>query len=145
MLGALAERAPAERDPVALTEHVRTALRRTITHAHAAGDGAGAVLTLDPMIEDAVREAIHETAAGTTLGLEPQLSRQILEAVGRAVEAASAGASEARSPPVILASADVRRHVRRLIETAHPQVAVLSHLELAPEALVRTVGRIDAR
>ena len=31
ILGALAEWAPLERDPVALTEHVRTALRRQIT------------------------------------------------------------------------------------------------------------------
>ena len=143
MLGALAERAPGERDPVVLTEHVRVALRRAITHAHASSDGVVPVLTLDPMIEDAVREAIHKTPAGSTLALEPQISQDIVEAVGRA--AASAPAVEARPSPVILTSADLRRYVRRLIETAHPGLAVLSHPELAPEAEVVLVGRVEAR
>jgi len=145
VLGALAERpTAAERDPGALTEHVRAALRRTITHAHTGQDGAVPVLTLDPMIEDALRDAVHQTGAGSTLGLEPQLAREILESVTRAVAAATSSSSGTDGGPVILASADVRRHVRRLIEATHPRLPVLSHLELAPEATVRTVGRIQA-
>ena len=144
VLGALADRpAAAERDPAALTEHVRVALRRSITHSHTGQDGAVPVLTLDPMIEEALRDAVHQTGAGSTLGLEPQLAREILESVTRAV-AAAAESGPGGGGPVILASADVRRHVRRLIEAAHPRLAVLSHLELAPEATVRTVGRIQA-
>ena len=144
VLGALADRpAAAERDPAALTEHVRAALRRTITHAHTGQDGAVPVLTLDPMIEEAVRDAVHQTKSGSALGLEPQLAREILASVTRAM--ATAAGSGPGGVPVILASADVRRHVRRLIEATHPRLAVLSHLELAPEATVRMVGRIEAR
>ena len=84
ILGALAEWAPQERDPVALTEHVRVALRRAITYKHAGDAGVLAAYLLDPMIEDAIRDAIQKTATGSYLALEPQISRDIIAAVGRA-------------------------------------------------------------
>ena len=85
ILGALAEWAPQERDPVALTEHVRVALRRAITYKHAGDAGVLAAYLLDPMIEDAIREGIQKTATGSYLALEPQISRDIIAAVGRAL------------------------------------------------------------
>jgi type III secretion protein V len=143
ILGALAEWAPLERDPVALTEHVRAALRRQLTASHLDRTGTVGVFLLDPMIEDAVREAIHKTATGSYLALEPELSRDILAAVGRALAApAAAGPPGDGGAPVLLTSADIRRYVRRLIETEHPQVAVLSYPELAPEAKLHPLGRI---
>jgi len=143
ILGALADWAPHERDPVALTEHARGALRRAITHRYATADGVVPVFLLDPMIEDAVREAIHKTAGGSYLALEPQLSREIVAAVGRTVgETTGTPAPSASTPPVILTSADIRRYVRRLIETEHPQLAVLAYPELAPEARLQPLGHV---
>jgi type III secretion protein V len=140
ILGALAEWAPLERDAVALTEHVRAALRRAITFKHADARGVVPALLLDPMIEDAIREAVHKTATGSYLALEPQISRDILAAIGRAV---SAGPSEADGPgPVVLTNAEIRRYVRRLVENDHPNLAVLSYQELAPEAQVQPLGRV---
>jgi type III secretion protein V len=133
ILGALAEWAPIERDPVALTEHVRAGLRRQITAKHAGPGGVLAVHLLDPMIEETIRESVHKTSTGSYLALEPALSRDILGAVGKAI----AGRHE-----IILTGADVRRYVRRLVETEHPQVAVLSYQELAPEVQLRPLGRI---
>ena len=138
ILGALAIWAPQERDPVALTEHVRAALRRPITFGHAT-DGVLAAYRLDPLIEDAVRDAIHRTATGATLALEPPLARDIVQAVGRAL-AERTGPGSA----VLLTSADIRRYVRRLIEIDHPQLAVLAYPELAPEAEVQDLGPIRA-
>jgi type III secretion protein V len=150
ILGALAEWGPSERDPVVLTEHVRTALRRAITYCHANADGVLSAYLLDPLIEEAVREAIHKTATGSYLALEPQLSRDIMQAVGRALSTISAGAGKNRGDegkpqapmPVILTSVDIRRYVRRLVETEFPRVAVLAYPELAPEAQVQALGRI---
>jgi type III secretion protein V len=135
ILGALAEWAPQERDPVALTEHVRAALRRAITHRHAGESGVLAAYLLDPVIEETVREAIHKTATGSYLALEPQLSRDIIAAVGRAI----GGDGHA----ILLTGAEIRRYVRRLIETDHPHIAVLSFQELAPEAQIRPIARIS--
>jgi type III secretion protein V len=135
ILQALAEWAPIERDPVALTERVREALRRQISYRHA-GSGALGVYLLEPMIEETVREAIQRTATGSYLALEPALSRDILRAVGRAIPAAA-------QAPVILTRADIRRFVRRLIEAEYPRVAVLSYQELSPETRLAPLGRVQ--
>jgi type III secretion protein V len=137
ILGALAEWAPHERDPVALTEHVRGALRRAITYRHAGEGGVLAAYLLDPMIEDTIRESVQKTASGNYLALEPQLSRDIVAAVGRAV------GPGAGSGAVLITGAEIRRYVRRLIETDHPGLAVLSFQELAPEAQIRPIARIS--
>ena len=134
ILGALAERVPADSDAVTLTELVRAALRRQITFSHAGSAGVLRAYFLDPTIEDTVREAIQHTASGGTLALEPELSSDIVEAVGRAV-----GDNPA---PVIVTAADIRCHVRRLVETEHPQVAVLSYQEIEPDVKLQPVGRI---
>jgi type III secretion protein V len=134
ILGALAEATPADSDPVTLTERARAALRRQITFAHAAGSGVLQAYFLDPMIEDTVREAIQRTASGSTLALEPELASDIVKAVGRAVADNSA--------PVIVTTADIRCHVRRLIESEHPEVAVLSYQEIEPDVKLQPLGRI---
>jgi len=136
ILGALAEWAPHDRDPVALTEHVRGALRRVITHRYAGDGGALAAYLLDPMIEDAIRESVQKTATGSYLALEPQLSHDIVAAIGRAIGPGST------SGAVLLTGAEIRRYVRRLIETEHPTLPVLSFQELAPEAQIRPIARI---
>jgi type III secretion protein V len=137
ILGALAEWAPHERDPVALTEHVRGALRRVITYRHAGDGGVLAAYLLDPMIEDTIRESVQKTPTGNYLALEPQLSRDIVRAVGRAVGPGTGVGG------VLLTGAEIRRYVRRLIETDHPDLAVLSFQELAPEAQIRPIARIS--
>jgi type III secretion protein V len=135
ILGALAEWAPVERDPVALTEHVRSALRRQITAKYAGPSGSLPVFLLDPMIEETIRESIHKTATGSYLALEPALSRDILAGVGRTVGGGGQSA-------VILTSAEIRRYVRRLVEAEYPQLAVLSYQELSPETQLQPLGRI---
>jgi len=136
ILGALAEWAPQERDPVALTEHVRVALRRAITYKYAGDAGVLAAYLLDPMIEDTIRDAIQKTATGSYLALEPQISRDIIGAVGRAL------GPEGSNGAVLLTGVEIRRYVRRLVETDHPGLAVLSFQELAPEAQIRPIARI---
>jgi len=137
ILGALAEWAPQERDPVALTEHVRVALRRAITYKHAGDSGVLAAYLLDPMIEDAIRDAVQKTATGSYLALEPQISRDIISAVSRAL------GPEGSNGAVLLTGVEIRRYVRRLVELEHPGLAVLSFQELAPEAQIRPIARIS--
>ncbi len=75
-----------------------------------------AAYLLDPMIEDTIRDAIQKTATGSYLALEPQLSRDIVAAVGRAVGPGATGGA------VLLTGAEIRRYVRRLVETEHPDL-----------------------
>ncbi len=134
ILEALAIHATTEKDPIALTEAVRAALRRPITHAHARG-GALLVHLLDPLIEDTVRDAVQRTSSGSYLALPPDLARDIVAALGRALADAS--------HPVILTQADVRRFVRRLVENELPDVTVLSYQELDPAVTVQPLGRVQ--
>jgi len=134
ILGALAERAPGDSDPVTLTEHVRAALRRQITFAHVGGSGVLGAYFLDPMIEDTVREAIQPAATGSTLALEPEISSDIVNAVSRAVADSVA--------PVIVTTADIRCHIRGLLESEHPKIAVLSYQEIEPQVKLQPLGRI---
>lgn len=137
ILEALAKRAtakPGEPDAAALAEDVRRALRRQITHQYSGQDGSVGVFFLDSMIEETVREAIRKGAAGAHLALEPELSNDIVRAVKNAVTDVAS--------PVLLTTGDVRRHLRGLLESEQPQVAVLAYQELMPEAKLRTLGRI---
>ncbi|MCC6993780.1 MAG: FHIPEP family type III secretion protein [Deltaproteobacteria bacterium] len=134
---ALADAPPGERDGALLAERVRGALRRQLSHQHAA-DGQLDVLLVDPEIEDAVRSAAARSAAGALLALEPALQEDVLGALRRAL-ASRPGAAR---PPVVLVPADVRRPLRRLLELERADIAVLSFQELLPDVRTNPVGRI---
>jgi type III secretion protein V len=135
ILEALAVVANVEKDPLNLTEYVRGQLRRVITFKLTRGSPDLGVVLLDPTIEDTVRRAIARTPNGSFLTLPPAPSRDVVTAIRRATtEAASAN-------PVILTQADVRRFVRKLIETDLPNVTVVSFAELLPEVSLRPLAR----
>ena len=46
------------------------------------------------------------------------------------------------APPIVLASADVRRALRGLVAPRFPRVAVLAYEDLPPELPIRPVGRL---
>jgi type III secretion protein V len=123
----------AARDAAALVEQLRSQLRRQIS-ARWAPRGQLEVFTVDAMIEDAVRTAIERRDGGAILALEPAIAQDIVAAIR---------ARTGDRPAVILASADIRRHLRGLLEPELPAIAVLSAHELAPGTLVTTAGRID--
>ena len=134
---ALADAPAGERDGALLAERVRGALRRQLSHQHAA-DGQLDVLLVDPEIEDAVRAAAARSAAGALLALEPALQEDVLGALRRALATRPAAAR----PPVVLVPADVRRPLRRLLELERADIAVLSFQELLPDVRTNPVGRI---
>jgi type III secretory pathway component EscV len=43
---------------------------------------------------------------------------------------------------VVLTAPDIRPHVRRLLGTQHPRLAVLSYRELAPDTRLERLGPI---
>ena len=115
ILGALAEWAPHERDPVALTEHVRAALRRVITHRYA-GDG-GALAAYLARSDDRGRHP--------RVGPEDR-HRQLPGPRAAALAATSSPPSAAPSVrgtagAVLLTGAEIRRYVRRLRRDRAPE------------------------
>jgi type III secretion protein V len=139
VLQALAERGPLEKDPLLLTEHVRSALRRAISYRYAGEGQVLHALLLDPAIEEAVGGSVQRTDQGSFLAMEPDLCRDVVQAVRRHLEAQPADGPA----PAILTGVEIRRHVRRLLESELPEVPVLSYAELVPELQLRPLARVS--
>ena len=147
ILEALASVASAEKDPLNLTELVRAQLRRALTFRLTRGATQLGVVLIDPMIEDTVRRAVTRTSAGAFLTLPPAAARDVVAALRRAadeVAAQGAGASAgAASQAVFLTQPDIRRFVRKLVESELPDVTVVSFAELLPEVTLRPLARAN--
>ena len=86
----------------------------------------------------AIRKAIRQTSAGAFLALDPDTTQRFLRAVTE-----SAGKYTANTQkPVLMASMDIRRYVRRLIEGEHYGLPVVSYQEVTPEISIQPVSRI---
>jgi type III secretion protein V len=142
ILQALAEHGQIEADSVMLTEHVRSSLKRYVSHKYARGTNTLVVYLLDPQIEDAIRSSIKRTSAGTHLALEPDIAQEIVQAVKN--ECGHLPPTAQR--PVILTAMDIRRYVRKLLEYEfNPPFSVVSYQELSPELNIQPVARISTR
>ncbi|MDE0881254.1 MAG: type III secretion system export apparatus subunit SctV [Myxococcota bacterium] len=138
ILQTLAEWGPVESDNVALTEQVRSSLRRAISHHAARGSDTLVVYLLDNEIEETVRSSIQHSASGSFLALEPEITQEILAALRK--ELGQRGPTSQR--PVLLTAQDIRRFVRKLVELEFPEIGVLSFQELSPDLNVQPLGRI---
>ncbi|GMU62474.1 MAG: EscV/YscV/HrcV family type III secretion system export apparatus protein [Myxococcaceae bacterium] len=117
-----------EGDAAQLAERCRSALARQISFQYASNGPLYAYL-VDPAVEETLRQA------GPAAAIDPMEAGAILEGVKRLAKQGKA---------VLLSSPDVRRMLRRLVEGAFPEVAVLTFTELDPELQVRPVGRLAA-
>jgi flagellar biosynthesis protein FlhA len=141
ILESIGDRARVTREVSLLTESARQALSRSITAAHVDERHTLRAITLDPAIEQDLAGAITQTGEGEYLALEPPRAEALVAALRNQVEGASA--REGREP-VLLCSARVRRHLRRLISHTQPQLPVCSYNEIAPGVNVETIGVINA-
>jgi type III secretion protein V len=139
ILQALAEWGPVENDTVMLTEYVRAALKRYISHKYTRGQSTLIVYLLDPQIEETVRSSVQHTSSGSYLALEPEITQEILAAVRNEVGNLPPSAQQ----PVVLTTMEIRRYFRKLVELEFPHLAVLSYQELSPEMNIQPIARIS--
>jgi flagellar biosynthesis protein FlhA len=144
-LGAIVEsvgdKARITRDPSLLAEYARQALGRAITAPHLDPMQTLRVITLDPTVEQELATSITQTSDGEYLAMEPTRAQAVLTAVKSQSDQASARGG---MRPVLLCSARVRRHVRRLMESSVPHLPVCSYNEVAPGISVETIGVVSA-
>jgi flagellar biosynthesis protein FlhA len=137
---AIGDKARITRDPALLAEYARQALGRTITAPHLDAEHCLRAIALDPAIEHEVSSAITQTSDGEYLAMEPSRAQALVQALKSQAENAVARGGR----PVLLCSARVRRHLRRLCEQSLPQLAVCSYNEVAPGIRVETIGVVEA-
>ncbi len=133
------DKARVTRDPALLAEYARQALGRAITAPHLDAERRLRAIALDPSLEQEVSDSIAQTADGEYLVMEPSRAQALVSQLKSQVEGALASGSR----PVLLCSARVRRHLRRLCEQALPQLPVCSYNEIAPGIRVETVGVVE--
>ncbi|MEP6923852.1 MAG: flagellar biosynthesis protein FlhA [Pyrinomonadaceae bacterium] len=141
ILDALAEWGRVEKDPVMLTEYIRSSMRRYISFRFTSGKDTLFVYLLDPEIEDVIRGAIRRTSTGAFLSLDPSITHDILDAIRREV----ANLPPTAQQPVIVTDMELRRFVRKMVELEFPHLAVVSFQELTPELNVQPIGRVSMR
>ena len=134
ILEAIADHAATTKDPLQLTELVRKSIARTICATVESRGNVGAI-TLDPSLERLIAQCIHEGGSGAAVVLEPSRTEQLIRKVAAAVRDTVAGGFEA----VLLTSSPIRRHVRRMVQHAVPELPVLAYDELVPA--MRLEGR----
>ncbi|KUY50675.1 MULTISPECIES: EscV/YscV/HrcV family type III secretion system export apparatus protein [unclassified Burkholderia] len=126
ILESLAQWGPREKDPVMLVEHVRGALARYITNRFAVSDRLNAVV-LSAEFEERVNKGVRQTSSGSFLNLEPAQSEALLDLL----ETGLGGIGYSQCDVVVLTSMEVRRFVKRLIESRFTELEVLSFGEVA--------------
>ena len=138
ILQALIEWAPREKDVVMLTEYVRSSLKRQISYMYSRGQNMLPVILFEPQLEETIRKAIRQTSAGAFLSMDPNTTQRIL----KAVETNAGKFRESTQKPVIMVSMDIRRYVRRLLESKFYELPVMAYQEITPEISVQPVARI---
>ncbi len=141
IMEAIGDKARITRDTSLLTEYARQALGRAITAPHLDERLCLQAITLDPAIEQEVATSITQTTDGEYLAIDPPRAQAIVGALRAQVDHATARGTR---NPVLLCSARVRRHLRRLIAQAQPHLPVCSYNEIAPGVNVETIGVIHA-
>ena len=135
ILETVADYASTTKDTDTLTEYVRQALARTITHQHLGPDNTLTVISLDPMLDRQLSEAIQTHGQGVYLSIAPGLAQRVQAAIKQAMERAVGRGLQ----PVLLCSPPLRPHLRRLIERGLPTLPVLSLNEVAGQVRVQSL------
>lgn len=138
VLETLAEYGATIKDTDSLTEMVRQSLYRTITQSISSEQGDIPLFTLDRGIEESIAQNIIQTEQGQQVSLDPKITQTILASLNEKIEEAT----NMGEKMVILCSPVIRGHFKRLTEKFIPNLVVVSHNELSPEANIRSLGTV---
>jgi type III secretion protein V len=124
---------PKEADAIALTEVVRIDLGHYITSRFADPSRRIEAILFESSLLERVQAAVDRSARGNLLLLSPAVAQDVREQVRR-IQGANTGRA------VAIASADVRRYIKTLIEPVAPELPVLSYQELDADVALQPVG-----
>lgn len=139
ILETLADYSKITRDTDVLTEYVRQALRRHISRQYSAGDGKMTVLTLDPALEEKMRESVQQSEFGSYLAVDPELAQGLIDRLSQQYETLSSNGTV----PIVLCAPVLRIYFKRLVERFIPQLVVLSYNEIEPGVNVEVIGMVS--
>jgi type III secretion protein V len=138
VLETLIEFGEIEKDTSMLAERVRNSLKRQISYSFTHGTGILPVYMFAPETEKLLQNNLRQTPAGVFFALPPDVTQNFANILRNLEEEHQN--DEVR--PVILTGMDLRRHVRRHIESAFSGLPVLAVQELTSNISLNPVGEI---
>ncbi|RME38444.1 MAG: EscV/YscV/HrcV family type III secretion system export apparatus protein, partial [Deltaproteobacteria bacterium] len=138
ILETMADHVHASQDPIYLTEQVRAALGRSISSRYAQDGQNLNLITFDRETEETLHRALQQGSDGGHLALDPGTAHRIIESLNQSISSITPG-----TQPVLLTAPTIRPYVKRLTERYLPHLVVLSHNEIAPDMMVRSLGTVS--
>ncbi len=138
ILETLADYSQLTRDTDMLTEYVRQSLRRSISQKYFGEETNNKVITLDPQIEQEIRDGVQQTEHGSYISMDPDRTQMIFASLNREI----AKLTSLGLQPIILTSPIVRIYFKRLVEQVAPDLVVLSFNEIEPNAEIQSIGMV---
>jgi flagellar biosynthesis protein FlhA len=134
ILETVADYTTQSKDPDTLTEYARQNLSRTISTQYANADGLVQVISLDPVRDRRLTEAMRP-GGGEPGGLPPNVLNQVITSVRQAIERVVGQGYQ----PVLLCSQSIRSQLYRLVSPGVHALAVLSPNELDPKTKIQAI------
>ncbi|ATM88348.1 EscV/YscV/HrcV family type III secretion system export apparatus protein [Yersinia enterocolitica] len=137
ILETLVQWVPKEKDGMMLVEYVRGAMARYISSRFAT-DGRLNVLMINAQFEDTIRQGIRQASGGGFLNLEPAKTDEIIQAFSLALENSYLSIRDMN----VLVPVDIRRFVKKIIESRFPELEVLSFNEISETVKVNVIKTV---
>ena len=125
------------KDTDMLTEYVRQALKRTISHRFSEA-GQMKVLSLDDKIENMIMSSVKKVDTGSYLALEPSAIQNIVASATGEINKIK----DLVNVPIVLTSPVVRIYFKKLIDQFYPNVTVVSFSEIDNNIQIQALGNI---
>ena len=135
ILETVADYSTQTKDPDTLTEYARQNLSRTITSQYANAEGLVSVISLDPLLDRRLVEAMRPSEHAENLGGAPSLFNTFLGSVRHAIERVVAQGYQ----PILMCSQTIRAQVYRLVAPSVHALAVLSPNEIDAKAKIQAI------
>jgi flagellar biosynthesis protein FlhA len=139
ILEVLGEEAVRTKDPLQLAERVRRRLARAISARYRDKRGRLAVITLDPALEERIREGSTHGENGLAVTLSPHVIEAICQRIGEALSRHSS----AGRVPVVLVSPAIRPAVKQITSGTLPRLVVLSYEDVTRDTQLESLGLVD--
>jgi flagellar biosynthesis protein FlhA len=139
IIEAMADWAPSIKQLDLLTEYIRQSLSRTITRQYLTADGDLMVVNLSHPLERKISEAIKRSDQGEYLAIEPHLAQEIMQRLAARLEKFG----QLNLQPIVLCSAHLRMHVKKLVDRFIPNLTILSYDEIMPNVKIQSIGVVE--
>ncbi len=127
---------PKEKDMLMLTEYVRGDLGSYLAFEAGNGQPFMKAIILDPAVEQSIRQCVKTTPNGNFLAMPPDKAESITTKVQKIY------AAQPDQGAALVTAIDIRRYVKKMVESRLAGLRVYSYQELGGLIEMRPIGRV---